>query len=66
MIQIETYKAEDYVNRQIAKLLGHCPQNIHYAIKIGSVPQKRQQKHQRKTYTYYENIYFPDVHAKAY
>ena len=48
----EAYKAEGYSNQQIAKLLGRCPQTIHNAIKTGSVPQKRQQKHYGKTYTY--------------
>ena len=66
MHKIEAYKAEGYSNRQIAKLLGRCPQTIHNAIKTGSVPQKRQQKHYGKTYTYYDTIYFADVHAKAY
>ncbi len=52
MHKIEAYKAEGYSNQQIAKLLGRCPQTIHHAIKTGSVPQKRQQKHYGKTYTY--------------
>ena len=66
MYKIETYKAEGYFNRQIVRLPGCGPQTIYNAIKAGSVPQKRQQKHQGKTYTYYDTIYFADVHAKAY
>ena len=66
MNKIEGYKAIDYSNRKIARLLGRSPQTINNAVKAVTVTQKRQQKQNGKVYTYYDEVYLADTHYEVY
>lgn len=66
MNKIEGYKEIDYSNRKIGRILERNHQTINDAIHKGTVTQKRQQKQNGKTYTYYDEVYSADAHYKIY
>lgn len=66
MERIQAYKAIKLSNRKIAKILGRSPQTINNAIKTGTIIQRRQQKQNGKTYTYYDEVCSAYAHFEKY
>lgn len=66
MVKIEGHKENNLSNREIGRLLKRNKQTINNAIHAGTVTQKRQQKQNGKTYTYYDEVYSAQAHFNAY
>lgn len=66
MSKIEGYKEIGCSNREIGRTLKRNHQTINDAIHTGTVTQKRQQKQNGKTYTYYDEVYSADAHYEIY
>lgn len=66
MVKIEGHKENNLSNREIGRLLKRNKQTINNAINTGTVTQKRQQKQNGKTYTYYDEVYSAEAHHTIY